>query len=217
MNAPNRSATVHAFYKAHPEFFTAERHDENRRRSLPFLIEQLEATHREDVGRWGVLVKHNQNDKIPCDVLVWRDTGEHFDVVSSTEGIWIPHGPISVNGGDNWFWAPYWEVNPDGSERALHSPPYVVDGGSQPEPQPGPTPQPEPDSIEQALTLIADALVLINAQLEEQHKAQRAVLAFVSKQVADLTTYVATTQHPNLVGDIDLGFLGRRQIKLRQE
>ena len=126
MNAPDRSATVRAFYASHPEHFTVERHDENRRRSLPALVGHLEAVHPEDAGRWGVLVKTDRNNKIPCDVLVWRDTGEHFDVMDSQGGMWNPHGPIHVNAGgpDIWFWGPASVVDPNGEERALQPPPY---------------------------------------------------------------------------------------------
>ena len=108
LNAPDRSATVRAFYASHPEHFTVDRHDENRRRSLPALVGHLEAVHPEDAGRWGVLVKTDRNNKIPCDVLVWRDTNEHFDVMDSQGGMWNPHGPIHINAGgpDIWFWGP---------------------------------------------------------------------------------------------------------------
>jgi hypothetical protein len=126
MNGPDRSATVRAFYAAHPEHFTAERHDENRRRSLPALIAHLEATHPTDRGKWGVLVKTDRNNKIPCDVIVWSDTGEHFDVMDSQGGMWDPHGPISVNGAGAWFWAPPSVVDPNGEERSLLDPPFAA-------------------------------------------------------------------------------------------
>jgi len=128
MNAPDRSATVRAFYAAHPEHFTAERHDENRRRSLPALIAHLEATHPTDRGKWGVLVKTDRNNKIPCDVIVWSDTGEHFDVMDSQGGMWDPHGPISVNGAGAWFWAPPSVVDPNGEERSRQDPPFDAPG-----------------------------------------------------------------------------------------
>ena len=130
MNAPDRSATVRAFYAAHPEHFTADRHDENRRRSLPALIAHLEATYPSDRGKWGVLVKTDRNNKIPCDVLVWNDTGEHFDVMDGHGGMWDPHGPISVNGGGAWFWAPASVVDPKGEERSLQDPPFDTPGGA---------------------------------------------------------------------------------------
>src|SRR5688572_24748806 len=141
MDAPDRSATVRAFYASHPEHFTVDRHDENRRRSLPALIDHLDATHPADRGKWGVLVKTDRNLKIPCDVLVWKDTGEHFDVMDSQGGMWNPHGPISVNGGGAWFWAPPSVVDPSGEERALQPPPY--DDAPFPDPIPiPPTPIP---------------------------------------------------------------------------
>ena len=119
MNAPDRSATVRAFYASHPEHFTVDRHDENRRRSLPALVAHLEAVHPEDAARWGVLVKTDRDNKVPCDVLVWRDTDEHFDVMDSQGGMWNPHGPIHVNAGGPgiWFWGPASVVDPNGEER----------------------------------------------------------------------------------------------------
>jgi hypothetical protein len=96
---PDRSSTVRSYYLQHPEWFTAERHDENRRRSLPHLIETLHTVHPEDADQWGVLVKTDRNNKIPCDVLVWLGDQNHVDVCDSQGGIWIPHGNIAINGG----------------------------------------------------------------------------------------------------------------------
>ena len=91
MNTPDRSATVRTFYASHPEHFTAERHDENRRKSLPALIAHLEAVNPGDRGKWGVLVKHDRNDKVPCDVIVWKDTLQSVDIMDATGGMWGPH------------------------------------------------------------------------------------------------------------------------------
>ena len=119
MNVPDRSATVRAFYAAHPEHFTADRHDENRRRSLPALIAHLEATHPSDRGKWGVLVKTDRNNKVPCDVIVWKDTEQSIDIMDSQGGLWVPHdGTIHTAGGDAWFWAPASVVDPRRGTRA---------------------------------------------------------------------------------------------------
>jgi hypothetical protein len=80
--------------------------------------------HPSDRGKWGVLVKTDRNNKIPCDVIVWSDTGEHFDIMDSQGGMWDPHGPISVNGAGAWFWAPRSAVDPNGEERSLQDPPF---------------------------------------------------------------------------------------------
>jgi len=132
MNPPDRSATVRAFYAAHPEHFTADRHDENRRRSLPALIAHLEATHPSDRGKWGVLVKTDRNNKVPCDVIVWKDTDQSIDIMDSQGGLWAPHdGTIHTAGGDAWLWAPASVVDPTGEERALQAPPFDTGGATE--------------------------------------------------------------------------------------
>lgn len=203
MNAPDRSATVRAFYAAHPEHFTAERHDENRRKSLPALVAHLDSAHPEDAGRWGVLVKTDRNNKIPCDVLVWADTGEHFDVMDSQGGMWGPHGPIHVNAGGPgiWFWAPASVVDPNGEERALQGPPYQLPG---PDPGPGPSPLPPVD------------LAPIKAQLDAL-SADVAALRGLIQQVLDRPApepAAPQIQFPRYEGSISLGPLGNQAVVL---
>jgi hypothetical protein len=198
MNAPDRSGTVRAFYASHPEHFTADRHDENRRRSLPSLIAHLDDTHPGDRGKWGVLVKTDRNLKIPCDVLVWKDTGEHFDVMDSQGGMWNPHGPISVNGGGAWFWAPPSVVDPAGEERALRPPPYDDAG-------PNPNPSPTPADLG-ALTAKVDALA-----------SDIAALRNLIQQLLDRpapSVAVPEISFPRYEGTVSLGPLGNQAVVL---
>jgi hypothetical protein len=206
MNAPDRSATVRAFYASHPEYFTVDRHDENRRRSLPALIAHLDATHPGDGGRWGVLVKTDRNNKIPCDVLVWHDTGEHFDVMDSQGGTWSPHGPIHVNAGGHgiWFWAPPSVVDPAGEERALRPPPYESPAG----PIPIPIPDPNPSVIVdlRPLTEKVDAL-----------GADVTALRALIQQLMDRTpppVAVPEIKFPRYEGTVSLGPLGNQAVVL---
>jgi hypothetical protein len=202
MNAPDRSGTVRAFYSSRREHFTADRHDENRRRSLPSLIAHLDDTHPEDRGRWGVLVKADRNLKIPCDVLVWKDTGEHFDVMDSQGGMWNPHGPISVNGGTAWFWAPSSVVDPAGEERALRPPPYEDLGL-----RPNPTPTPNPTFTDlAALTAKVDAL-----------SGDVAALRTLIQQLLDRpapSVTVPEISFPRYEGTVSLGPLGSQAVVL---
>jgi hypothetical protein len=169
MTMPDRSATITAFYHRpeNRQYFTADRHDENRRRSLPFLIAHLESVHPEDRGKWGVLVKTDQHNKVPCDVLVWKDNQQSVDVMTDHGGLWGPH-PGTIADGGPWLWAPSSVVDPTGEERALQGPPY--DGAVTPPPPP-PDPPPPPVDLGplsarlDALTMEVGALRTLVQQL----------------------------------------------------
>jgi hypothetical protein len=207
MNAPDRSAAVRAFYASHPEHFTTDRHDENRRRSLPALIAELETVNPGDRGRWGVLVKTDRDNKIPCDVIVWRDTGDHFDVMDSQGGMWGAHGPISINGGGAWFWAPASVVDPNGEERALQGPPY--DGGEIEEEEQRRTPIDLAPLQSKLDSLTADVAAL---------RADVAALRELVQQVLDRpapSVPVPEIAFPRYEGSLSLGPLGNQAIVLR--
>jgi hypothetical protein len=203
MNAPDRSAAVLAYYASHPEHFTADRHDENRRRSLPALIAHLETVSPADRGRWGVLVKTDRNNKIPCDVIVWKDTGEHFDIMTSTGGMWASHGPISVNGGGAWFWAPASVVDANGEERALQGPPF--DGGTPPIPEPEPAPTRAID--------LTPLLAKVDA-LSADVVALRDLVQQLLDRPAPAVT-VPPIEFPSYEGMLRLGPLGNQTVTLR--
>jgi hypothetical protein len=211
MNAPDRSATVRAFYAAHPEHFTADRHDENRRRSLPALIAHLEATHPSDRGKWGVLVKTDRNNKVPCDVIVWKDTDQSIDIMDSQGGLWAPHdGNIHVGGGDAWFWAPASVVDPTGEERALQGPPFdaggvtEVTGGVG-----GGTGPAAPAAVDLApLTAKIDAL-------SGDVAALRALVQQLLDRPAPSAVAAPDISFPRYEGSVSLGPLGNQAIVLR--
>lgn len=170
MQMPDRSASVRAYYDQHREWFKTDRHDETRRQSLPHLIAHLETVHPEDRGQWGVLVKTDRNNRIPPDVLVWRPTLDHVDVVSGTGGMWDVHGVIDINaGGPNiWFWAPASVVDPNGEERALQGPPYAPGPtpGPIPNPTPDPTPEPTPEPTPVDLEPLLAAVAALDAKVQ---------------------------------------------------
>lgn len=66
-------------------------HDARRLEFLPTLIRALIAIDGPD---WGMLIKRDQGDKIPCDIAVWRPTMEHVDVMTATGGSWQVRGVV---------------------------------------------------------------------------------------------------------------------------
>jgi hypothetical protein len=108
MSAPNRFAVINSICAAHPEAFEGppETHDARR---LKLLREHIIPTiNLLDGGRWGLLRKNDRGGHIPPDVIVWKDTLEHFDVLSPTGAMWNAHGPIRAS----WAWEPVFSVVP---------------------------------------------------------------------------------------------------------
>lgn len=206
MTMPDRSSTVRQFYAAHPEYFTAERHDENRRRSLPSLIAHLEHVHPSDRGRWGVLVKTDKGNKVPCDVIVWKDTGDHVDIMDSQGGIWGPHGPISVNGGDAWFWAPASVVDPTGEERALQGPPYADAGGGNEGGEDGDGGQAPPIDL-------TPVLAKLDAQAGELAALRGLVQQLLDRPAPTVT--LPPIEFPPYEGDVAIRYLPTGHVTLR--
>ena len=103
MSAPDRSATIMALCAAHPEVFDVppEQNDSSRLAFLQSTI--LPELNRIDGGQWGLLGKGDQGNKIPCDIVVWHPTLEHFDVMTGTGGSWQPRGVVA---NPAWSWQP---------------------------------------------------------------------------------------------------------------
>jgi hypothetical protein len=97
MSAPDRSALVASVVNAHRELFGT---DDTRRGLLYYICEAL---NKDDGGEWGVLVKDDRGGFIPSDVIVYRSTMEHFDVLQGAPDgpSWQPHGPIT---NPRWRW-----------------------------------------------------------------------------------------------------------------
>jgi hypothetical protein len=100
---PNRRADVEAICAAHPEAFPPG--DANDPARLALLTETMVPTinrdHPEDGGNWGVLTKTDQNNKIPCDVMVWRPGTVTIDVMTGTGASWDVHGAAN---NPLWLW-----------------------------------------------------------------------------------------------------------------
>jgi hypothetical protein len=100
MNAPDRSAEVRALCSAHPEAFGDPPETNDARRLALLRTWIIPALNRLDDGQWGLLLKPEQNNRLICDCIVWRDTREHFDVLTGTGATWIPHGLMHPA----WVW-----------------------------------------------------------------------------------------------------------------
>lgn len=133
MSAPNRSADVARILATLPHHAKTPT-DEGRRANLFVIVREL---NKQDGGSWGVLVKTDQAGKIPGDIIVWRETREHFDVISGAgDPVWIAHGPVTRA---QWVW------------RAVEG---VV-------PVPDPDPDPDPDPTKE----LAARIVLLEGRL----------------------------------------------------
>lgn len=54
-----------------------------------------------DNGQWGMLIKNDRNPPfVPYDILVWKPTREHIDILSGFNPMWIDNGLIRPE----WSW-----------------------------------------------------------------------------------------------------------------
>jgi hypothetical protein len=107
LNAPDRSIAVADYISMFPQTFEDEhgaklgkddpRVDTQRLALLPGLIRVLNTL---DGGEWGLCSKDDQGGKIPSDIVVWRPTREHFDVMTGTGPSWQPRGVMPLA----WTW-----------------------------------------------------------------------------------------------------------------
>ena len=100
---PNRAADVDAICRAHPEAFPpGDANDPARLKLLTeTMVPTINADHPEDGGNWGVLTKTDQNNKVPCDVMVWRPGTVTIDVMTGTGASWDVHGAAN---NPLWVW-----------------------------------------------------------------------------------------------------------------
>jgi hypothetical protein len=97
MNAPDRSVEVIGIVNQHFDLFGT---DDTRRGILFFVCRDLNLV---DEGRWGVLVKTDQNNFIPSDIIIDAVTREHFDVLAGDPDrpSWQPRGVVT---NPAWLW-----------------------------------------------------------------------------------------------------------------
>jgi hypothetical protein len=97
MNAPDRASEVRLIVNAHADLFGSD----NRRRGILYYV--CAGLGLLDSEQWGVLVKGDQGGFIPSDIIVWRPTMEHFDIlIGDPPGpAWQPKGVVS---NPAWTW-----------------------------------------------------------------------------------------------------------------
>lgn len=135
MNAPDRSSQVAAWVSQNRALFTGDADAKTRELLVP-LCQRLNGLEGRDV--WGLLVKTDRHPEfIPHDIIMWRDTGEHFDVFTGPDSgkaedvqpVWGHNNPPE---NPAWEWRSVAAATPQ--------------PGDQPAPTPTPTPTPVPDS-----------------------------------------------------------------------
>jgi hypothetical protein len=96
---PDRASEVAAIANAHLDLLDG---NEDHRRDLAGIIaRELNLTIPADGNNWGLLQKNDRTPPfIPADILVWKPTGEHVDILTDDGPMWGVHGPISAA----WAW-----------------------------------------------------------------------------------------------------------------
>jgi hypothetical protein len=92
MNMPNRRAQVYVICEKNPASFPQDDTNDACRREL-LLGTIIPSLNRMDDGCWGYMTKTDQGGKVPCDIMMWKDTNEVVDCMTGTGGTWIPHDP----------------------------------------------------------------------------------------------------------------------------
>lgn len=204
-SAPDRSGDVARLVAQHPETFRGDPStvDDRKRALLPIIVRELNV---QDGGRWGLLTKTDQGGKVPADVIVWRPTLEHFDVLTDRGPMWGPHGPVS---NPAWVWT-------------------AVTGS--PEPPSGPADPPVPsadltpllarlDALERAVQALSSTVPPL-AQQVGAHGAELEKLALAGERLTALTARIEMLESRPLAvrckATVNFGF-GRAPISCALE
>ena len=121
---PNRFATVSFLCERHPEAFPQDENNDAAR--LAFLKGTIIPTlNRTDDGKWGYMTKTDQGGKVPCDILMWRDTNQVVDCLTGIGAAWLEHAPPPPA----WVWtsvdvAPPEPIPPTPHPPSGHGDPY---------------------------------------------------------------------------------------------
>jgi hypothetical protein len=157
VSAPNRKAEVEKAFAGltiHPKTEA----DDGRRQNLCAVGQYLNTL---DAGQWGCLVKTDQGNKIPADILVWKPTREHFDVITGDGGpTWIACGTVPK---PEWVWR-------------------AIPDGPAPEPPGTSTPIPDAENWHKKLLALAE----FDAALAVRVAEAEAALTEIRRQIADM-------------------------------
>ena len=97
--APNRSTEVASIVTANASLLRVGGNIDDAKRTLLHVI--VRDLNSRDGGSWGELLKTDQGGYVPADIIVWRPTMEHFDVLTDSGPMWGPHGVVS---NPAWLW-----------------------------------------------------------------------------------------------------------------
>lgn len=175
MEAPNRSQAVAEIWNKFPPVGLVKNddddmvfpHDDARRAYLMLvMLPQLNLSEGPNNGKWGYLIKTEQGNKIPADIAVWKDTLDHFDILTDKGPTWGEHGKIQ----------PSWKF---GEVSSLPVDPPVDNGE-----EPPIIDEPKPPFTELLLLRIITVLDEILAENKTQSEALRTGLSDLKDQIA---------------------------------
>jgi hypothetical protein len=159
MTAPDRSSEVAAWVNDNRRLFqgAGANADDRRRELLIPLARHLNAIEGRNV--WGRLVKRDRSPEfVPHDILVWKDTREHYDVFTGTDRVEDTQPSWGFNPPpDNPRWE--WQDAQGGGGITQPEPPAVLP----------PAVQPPADSELKARVVSLEALTAKQDKLIREH------------------------------------------------
>lgn len=162
-SAPDRQRDVETFMNANVHRFNGT--DDRRREVLFDLIRHLNV---QDNGQWGALQKTERVPPfIPADIIVWRTTREHFDVLTDTGAIWRAVGPLTNHA---WIW-------------------LQVEGANVPPPRPPPPPVVDLQPLLNAIAALHVKVQHLEAQMAKESELREWRLQELGEQFMQHKTH----------------------------
>ena len=136
----SRQSVVQTVLDSRPEWRSTIDRDEAKAAVLAYVVDGLNKFDMTD--QWGILIKTDQGNKIPNDVVVWKPTMRHIDVLpgEGIKAIWDDKGIVN---NPAWVW---------GKAPAIANPPVVQPPTSQP-------PHEEPVTVEEMVSALVEAML----------------------------------------------------------
>ena len=178
-------AVVKAVVAAHPEFSTNPDRDAAKAVLLPYVVDALNKATR--TTNWGVLVKTDQGNKVPNDIVCWKPTREIVDCLSDSGAMWDEKG-VAPN--PAWVWGPGTPVAAPTAEN------------------PAPPAQPQPDEpsyeefVQEIVSRVSTFVGHEADRIYSQNERVFANLTAQNREIVGLLTalggreYIATTNLP---------------------
>ena len=113
----SRQSVVQGALDSRPEWKTIFDRDEAKAAVLPYVVAALNKF--DQTKDWGILIKTDHGNKVPNDVVVWKPTMRHIDVLPGEgfKAIWDDKGIV---GNPAWVWA---APGPVGDDPVVVQPP----------------------------------------------------------------------------------------------